>query len=239
MSYILEALRRADAERERERQAVPDLHARPLAAPAVDTGDESSRGWRLPWAAVAAGVAVLLLAALAWWWFASGDQAPGPQAAAPRQVTQPVTQASAPVAQAPQPAPTPPTPLPQPMPQPAAAAAKATPAPGPASAVAAMPASPALAPAPKSAPAPAPKKPEPAPERVPRLAELPPDVRAKVPELAVNGAVYSPAPAQRMVIVNGQVLREGDAYGANLRLQRINPKSAVFTVGDRKFELPF
>ena len=49
MSYILEALRKADAERERERGAVPNLHAQliPLTAGRVedDEGERMPIGW--------------------------------------------------------------------------------------------------------------------------------------------------------------------------------------------------
>src|ERR1700754_1198526 len=52
MSYILDALRRADAERERERGAVPGLHARNMAADA----EPAARDFRpLIWAAGGAG----------------------------------------------------------------------------------------------------------------------------------------------------------------------------------------
>lgn len=47
------------------------------------------------------------------------------------------------------------------------------------------------------------------------------------PSLSVNGSVYADDPAQRMLIVNGQVLREGDAAGTDLTLLSIGPKSAL------------
>ena len=43
----------------------------------------------------------------------------------------------------------------------------------------------------------------------------------------MNGSVYADEPAQRLLIVNGQVLREGDAASADLTLVSIGPKSAV------------
>jgi general secretion pathway protein B len=44
---------------------------------------------------------------------------------------------------------------------------------------------------------------------VPPLADLPEDIRRTVPKLVVSGSVYSSNPAQRILIVNGQVLNEG------------------------------
>jgi general secretion pathway protein B len=85
--------------------------------------------------------------------------------------------------------------------------------------------------APASAAAPAP--------RIPKLAELPDDVRRTVPALTIGGSVYSPQPAARMVIVNGQVFREGDTLAAGFKLEQIRPKSAVFSIRGQAFELPY
>jgi len=71
------------------------------------------------------------------------------------------------------------------------------------------------------------------------LTELPEDVRRQVPPMALGGSVYSPQPASRMVIVNGQVTREGSTLGPDLRLEHIGPKSAVFSVRGQRFEMPF
>ena len=47
------------------------------------------------------------------------------------------------------------------------------------------------------------------------------------PKLAFSGAVYSSNPAQRMLIVNGQVVHEGADLGAGVVLEEIKPKAAV------------
>jgi len=75
-------------------------------------------------------------------------------------------------------------------------------------------------------------------ERLPSLAELPDDVRRQVPALKLGGLVYSAAPASRMVIVNGDVQREGSTVAPGLTLDRINPKSAVFSLRGQRFEVP-
>lgn len=83
MSYILEALRRADAER--ERGAVPNLHAQ--AAPAADPGDDEGRANTKPWLWVGLGVTVTALAGVGLWAFSGRHTPPGaelpPMAAAP------------------------------------------------------------------------------------------------------------------------------------------------------------
>ena len=73
MSYILDALRRADSER--ERGAVPGLHAQSMRA---DPGDLHARPWwGQPWAWVGAGVCGgLLVAGVARWLWA--EPAPVP-----------------------------------------------------------------------------------------------------------------------------------------------------------------
>jgi hypothetical protein len=41
-----------------------------------------------------------------------------------------------------------------------------------------------------------------------------------------------------MLIVDGQVLREGDTLAAGLLLERIGPRAAVFSRGGLRFEIP-
>jgi len=77
------------------------------------------------------------------------------------------------------------------------------------------------------------------PERIPRLAELPDTLRRELPALAIGGSVHSPDPDARMVILNGQVRREGDTVGNGLVLKRIRASSAVFEYRGQLFEMPF
>ncbi len=67
MSYILDALRRADAER--ERGAVPGLHAQALPAAGDDGAAGSTQGWPA-WAWFASGMAIVALAGFGWQWWA-------------------------------------------------------------------------------------------------------------------------------------------------------------------------
>jgi general secretion pathway protein B len=64
-------------------------------------------------------------------------------------------------------------------------------------------------------------------------------VRSAVPTLSFGGSVYSEVAAQRMVILNGQVLREGDAVSDEIRLEEIRPHSAVMRLRGQRFEMPF
>jgi len=249
MSYILDALRKADADR--EQGVVPDLNAQPLAAAPGGFGlPESSP---LPWGWLAAGVVLALVAIGGWRWLS----APGPSEPAPMAVPAPAAPAAysglgtpAPMA-TPQPAPVLPAPaaLPQqPLPTAPSPMTAAAPSTDPARAApprkeARAAAGSASAPR-RSASAAAAQAFESeaaasaAPEKLPKLAELPESVRREVPAMAIGGAVYSPQPDARMVIVNGQVAREGEALGPGLLLVQIRPRSAVFSIRGQRFEVP-
>ncbi|CAM3998017.1 general secretion pathway protein GspB [Roseateles saccharophilus] len=222
MSYILDALRRAEADRERERGQVPGLHTQPPsggeAAPAA-----GQRRW-LPWA----GGGLLLLAGIAagsWW--ASGEH----EAAVP---ANPAPAARITTAPAVVPAPTAPPAMPAlasvPMPQPAASGSPYLPPAPPPGALAAAPVPAAIA----SAPAPVPAAEAP----IPRLAELPESLRREIPKLAISGSVYSDDPASRFLIVNGEVQHEGAKLGAELMLEQIRPHELVLRFKGQRYRQP-
>jgi len=258
MSYILEALRRAESERERKRGGVPGLHARPVPMPSSDElGERRGKAW--PWLTGAVSVGLLLMILWRWWSVEPlVDETMLARAPVGGNVSQGGADAASapPAPPAPVPAPAQPAPqaapAPSPAPAPKAAASGAAPDKAPRSSKPATPprstataaASPRQPPAQGSAPAaPTPQAalpaPAPAPERLRTLAELPDDVRRSVPQLAFGGSVYSDTPAQRMVIFNGQVMREGDAVTDDLQVEQIRPRSAVMRVRGQRFEMPF
>ena len=222
MSYILDALKKADAERERDAAAVPDLYAQPGA----NAGQPPMRNAGGRVSAIAG--ASLLLAALAWWWFS----------AAPPSTPSPLP--ATPVARMPEPA-TPPAmtaepTLPVPVPVAVATPQSAPRRPAPPAARAMPPAigpnatpvqaAPAVVAAPAASAA-----------RVPALAELPAEIRAQLPTLVVGGSVYSTRAASRMVILGGHVFREGDSPADGLRVEQIGQKSTVLSFRGQRFEL--
>lgn len=224
MSYILDALRRADAER--ERGGVPGLHTQPT--PTESDDDESAtrtRGLR-PWHWVVIGLAGGLAVAVAWQWPSS--EAPAIQAPPPPPPMSPPTspQIVPPIAASPPPPPLPATIAPPP------AAPPATPV-----EIAPMRATPKPAPATASAAAPSPIVAATAPTRVASLAELPADARRSLPPLAFGGSIYSNTPANRLLIVNGQLMHEGDSLGPGVTLEQIKPKAAVLIIGGQRYEI--
>lgn len=71
------------------------------------------------------------------------------------------------------------------------------------------------------------------------MAELTPDQRRELPPLVINGSVWSDSAASRFVILNGQVLREGDTVAPGLVLEKLLPKSALLRWRGLGLELPY
>ncbi|UUZ70922.1 general secretion pathway protein GspB [Polaromonas sp. P1(28)-8] len=217
MSYILDALRKADAQRERD--PAQGIHAQPLQMSALDPPEgHQSRLWLGGAAVIGAG----LLAVAAW-------QLAGP-AAPPVAVSVAPPVAHLPAAEAGiAPAPAVIRPPPVPMAAPALPATEVLPA----APLPAAPVAPAAAPlreARKPAPALAASSPAPAaaaPDRLLSVNELPADVQRDLPKLAISGGVYSANPAQRMLIVNGQVVGEGAEPAPGVVLEQIRARTAV------------
>jgi general secretion pathway protein B len=69
-------------------------------------------------------------------------------------------------------------------------------------------------------------------------AQLPDSLRAQLPPLVIGGSIYSSNAANRSVIINGQVWRENDTVAPDLVLEQIKPKGAVFRFKGTRFEQP-
>jgi len=237
VSLILDALRRADSERERERGAVPGLHAQQVAVAPLSPRPAGVPPWL--WVVIVAALGLLL--ALAAWFVARGGMSP--QVAAPAVAQLPAAPVPAPAVPA--------------MPPPSAQAAIAAPALPGASAAEAQPvAEPAPWPAAdgsRRADVATPAAPLPAGEAraaqsgaaapveapVTPREQLPENLRAQLPPLAVGGSIYSSNPPDRSVIIDGRILRENDRLAADLTLEQIRPKSAVLRFRGYRFEIAF
>jgi general secretion pathway protein B len=237
MSYILDALRRADAERERGR--VPGLNAQ-----AIDlVADEPGRRRRglAPWVWALFGAAGVIAAlVLAWVLLQAEDAPPAPLAA------------TSPAAPATPPTWTPPPLAAVPAGPPAARDAAARTGERAGERSAAAPTATAEAPARAAVPRKPPQReaqvarrtpgPDaPAADEAPATpwAELPEDFRRSVPRLAIDGSSYSPNPASRVIIVNGLVHREGDEPMPGVTIRQIKLRSAVFEYRGQRYEVGF
>ena len=234
MSYILEALRRAEAQR--QRGAVPGLHAQApstaLADQALARQAQAHRSWHLAW--IFAASLLLLIAGVWGGWLWTSRLAPTVGAAQPFAIVPAVGIAPA---QAVEPAPA--TPLAAPALAAsgalAASAALLSPSLRPSPVVAAPSVASALVVPPLAASAPAPAS----VPRLPTLAELPEALRRDLPALGLGGSVYAEQASQRMVIINGQVFHEGDRVAPELLLQQIRLRSVLLDYRGQRFELPF
>lgn len=74
-------------------------------------------------------------------------------------------------------------------------------------------------------------------KRLLNLSDLPPSLREELPEFSVSVFLYSPDPESRMIRVNGKTLREGQELVAGLRLEEITEDAAVFSHETRRFTL--
>lgn len=250
MSYILEALKKAQAERQLGN--APTLHA-----PTLQSMERSTAGGRLkkPLLLVIVAMAVAIAALVAMVLRPAAAPAPVAQAAvgAPAQSVPaapavPVAaQPSAPVVPdsvAPLPAPVaalpPPvatlTPALRRQAGPQAAPAAPTPVTGdPATpaANAATAATTATGAAGFQAKAPAFEEP------VQNLRDLPEPIQRSIPQVAVGGYIYSKNPADRLLLIDKVLRREGDEVAPGLKLEKLLPKEAVFNFKGYRYRVPY
>jgi len=220
MSYILEALKRAQAER--QLGSAPTLLAVPVgAAPARDAVR------RLPaWSALSAvALALVLVLALALAVLAWRLQLP---AATPAART-PVQQAAAPA------------PLPAALPAPPPAVAAAPPLAVVPSSVPLPKPKPTPIPIPIPIPIPAPMPPAAAPEdeQLPSLRDLPEPIQHAVPPLVFGGYMYSKNPADRLLLIDKALRHEGEEVAPGLVLEKLLPKAAVMNYKGYRYRVPY
>lgn len=238
MSYILEALKKAQAERQLGN--APTIHAPPPMYAAPDR----ARGGNRRNLMIGLGLGVLVAAA-ALLWVRHGGEQPVRLAAAPVTVPTPVS------APAPAPAPVPtaaavppaaPAPAPAPAPREAAPVA-AKPAPAKVAAPAPPPVRVAEAPvsATPAASAPAPVvAAQPAGEdNLRTLQQLPEAVRREIPQVSFGGYIYSPTPGESLLLVDKMLRREGEEVAPGLVLERLMPKAAVMNYRGTRYRVAY
>jgi general secretion pathway protein B len=71
----------------------------------------------------------------------------------------------------------------------------------------------------------------------PLLGELPEDIRRQIPALTITGAVYSDNPAQRLLLVNGQVLTQGSPVAPDVTLVEIHSGHSEFSFRGTRFRI--
>jgi len=254
MSYILEALKKAQAER--QLGSAPTIHAPAQSYPTPAAGE----GGKHRYVALAVGCGVLLAGVALWWLRQDGGQLRSAPTVVVAQA--PLSTLPAPVVSAPAPAPVSapapvpalvpvpvpvPVPAPVPVPVPAPVAKQVAPSrpvpvqeSAPAARRAAAPAQVREAPAPARVAAGPLAAVAPAPEdSVRTLQQLPEAIQREIPKVVFGGYIYSPDPAERLLLVDKMLRREGEEVAPGLVLERLLPKAAVMNYRGTRYRVGY
>ena len=224
MSYILDALKKAEAERERE--AVPGIHAQPARGWSAQAAQPAPARLLTLWFGL--GLAVVVAGLIAW--RISGSQPSHPVAVEiaptatpmllPGVLAAPVpTERAAVAARVVEAQVAPPRPIPSRI-EPVVATRK------PSSTAVAAVVVPKQVEARTTATAAAAASAV-VDEKVVTLAEMPDEIRRELPSLTISGAIYSENVANRFLIINGQIFHETETPVPGVVLHKIKLKSAV------------
>jgi len=72
-------------------------------------------------------------------------------------------------------------------------------------------------------------------EKVMALNDLPPTIRREIPAIAIMFHAYSSDPAERRVMINGNMAKEGEALADGLGLQQITPDGVILVYKGYRF----
>ncbi len=73
-------------------------------------------------------------------------------------------------------------------------------------------------------------------QSLPSTQQLPEEVKRNIPEITLAGHTYSETPGQRMVIINNKILREGNTLDGNIRLVEITWDGVVLDYNGTQFQ---
>jgi general secretion pathway protein B len=243
MSYILEALKKAQAERQLGN--APTIHA---PAPSY-AAPRAGQGVQRRYLALGVGVVVAAAAVVLLWQRFAGE-APVRLATVTPPVAVPVTAPATVPVTAPVATPAPPAaviPAPAPVVQPA-------PAPAPlaeARPVRVKPVPAPVVPAASSSPQPSPQQREAATapatvaaqpvgdDQLRTLQQLPDTLQREIPKVAFGGYIYSPTPGESLLLVDKMLRREGEEVAPGLVLERLTPKAAVMNYRGTRYRAAY
>jgi general secretion pathway protein B len=237
MSYILDALKKADAERRKEQ--VPGIHTQPLAT-ASRAAEPSPRHRTVMWAAIATAAAAAGAAAMYW------PRPEAPSAPPAVRTPPPIAQSPMPMAQAPvQTTPAGPQAAAQsPRPQ-GATQARPLGSPPPFQQRQSLEQNAPKEARKERAAAPAPEarseaRPDVRPEvRVPTLRELPDAIQRELPEMKIGGYILGDNPADRSVLINNRLVHEGEEASPGVVLERMQKNGMILRFREFRFIKPY
>jgi general secretion pathway protein B len=234
MSYILEALKKAQAER--QLGATPTIHAPTLDG--IAARETQSTPWK-PLALAVGAIAVVGVAALLWRQHETPPAVAATASTAPPAATPPaapLVMPAAPAVVAVRSAPSEP-PAAAPVPAPAVTVAASVPAPSVVAAT--VPPTPAHKPAPDAAKPAKVAAVEPQEEPAQLRSELPEPIQRSIPPIAMGGYMYSKNPADRLLLIDKVLRHEGEEVAPGLVLEKLQPKAAVFTFKGYRYRVPY
>jgi general secretion pathway protein B len=248
MSYILEALKKAQAERQLGN--APTIHApQPVQVNAATGGAAANRKPLL--LGLGAGALVVLVGAALMWRHAP---APAPDTQKVAQTAQPATPSASGATSATLAVRAPDLPSPPPV-APRVAGTHAAPVapaavPAPRARVAGsagVPAAPVAAVQPQPQPQLAPQGGQhqapaaaAAPEdSLPLVQQLPEQIRSQIPRMSFGGYMYSANPADRLILVDNALRHEGEEVAPGLVLEKLMPKAAVMNFRGIRYRVAY
>jgi general secretion pathway protein B len=212
MSYILEALKKAQAERQLGN--APTIHAPQAVTPAPAAAAASRRPLVV---GLGAGALVVVAGALVLW---RHTPAPAPKPVAPAATAAPAA----------------------PAPETLVVSAPPAPAPTSAPVRERAPAPPVAAPVPapsRPAPAPAPVAKATPEDSLPFLQQLPDARQRDIPRVTFGGYMYSANAADRLLIVDKALRHEGEEIAPGLVLEKLLPKAAVLNFRGTRYRVAY
>jgi len=72
---------------------------------------------------------------------------------------------------------------------------------------------------------------------VPAISQLPVSLQNALPSISIAGHIYADAPAARMVMVNGKITHEGDTIAPGLTLETITPGGIILKFQETRFHM--
>jgi general secretion pathway protein B len=74
---------------------------------------------------------------------------------------------------------------------------------------------------------------------IPLLRELPEPIQRQIPAIAIGGYIYSKNPADRLLLIDKALRREGDELAPGLMLEKLQPTSAIFSYRGYRYLVPY
>lgn len=73
--------------------------------------------------------------------------------------------------------------------------------------------------------------------KIPDINELPLSFKEDLPDIKISGHVFFETPSDRLIIVNGRPSREGDTVASGLQIEEITSSGVIFIYDDRRFSM--